>query len=407
MDPLILFHKRIQQYSTLLPSHYLREYISKNPAITIQMVLQDIERNPRDKEEWRFESLCLSIPLEELVANNILPTRDTTLFSPLVIAMKITIDTILKTHMLLEYNWAYLIQHPSVYIEDILTHPELPWNYTYVICNPNFRYHHIPLFRHYMDDASYRQLFFYISRTATFEEIMEHPDEPWFPGALSSEHIKKEHFPILLPYFQEKHKSIIQTDKYCLQTQAIRNPNLTFEDLLELFADQAFDYAYGLPRFSADDYMKYKHKWNHPVNFYSVLPLSVIQSYPYYPQWNYELILSCNITLSYESLKEIPKKVNERDAKLYLFNNKHISYVDKKRLLEELLPKPYSNVHFTVSYKRLIESPLFLEPTFEEIKEYFAKKRMIRIIVECMTNPTYQQCRKRLIREHGEISTLK
>ena len=89
-----------------------------------------------------------------------------------------------------------------------------------------------------------------------------------------------------------------------------------------------------------------------------------------------------------------------------MFNNKHLPYVDKKRLLEELLPKPYANVHFAVAYKRLIESPLFLEPTFDEIKDYFAKKRIVRILVECMSNPSYQQCRKRLIREHGEISIL-
>ena len=63
MDPQTLFHKRLQQYSTLLPPQYLREYLSKNPAITMSMILQDIQRNPKDKEDWRFERLCNTIPL--------------------------------------------------------------------------------------------------------------------------------------------------------------------------------------------------------------------------------------------------------------------------------------------------------------------------------------------------------
>ena len=403
MDPTTLFPKRIQQYSTLLPPQYLREYLSKNPAITMSMVLQDIQRNPKDKEDWRFESLCYTIPLEELVANNILPTRDTTLFSPCVLVMKITIQTILQTHTILEYNWAYLVQHPTVYMEDILTHPELPWNYNYIICNPNFRYHHLPFFKHHIDASAYRQLFYYMSRIATYEEIMNHPDEPWCPNALSSPHMTKEHFFTLLPYFQEKYNSIIQSETERLQTEANRNPNLTFEDFRDLFGEQAFEYPYNLPRFTFQDFLKYKHTWSHPTSFYSILPLSVIQSYPNH-DWNYEIILRSNNTLTYESLSQIPNKINEREAKLHLFENRHLPYTDKKRLLEELLPKPYSNVYFSIAYKRLIESPLFLEPTFQEIKEHFAKKKIIRIVVEAHSNPRYLQCRKRLAREHSGLA---
>jgi hypothetical protein len=398
MDPATIFPKRIRQYSTLLAPQYLREYLSRNPAITIDMVLQDIQLNPSHKEEWRFERLCYSIPLEDLVANQILPTRDTALLGPDVIIMKITIQTILKTHTLFEYHWGYLIQLHTISIEDILAHPELPWNYNYLICNPNFRYQHIHHFRHLIDPAAYRQLFYYLSRSATYEDISNHPEEPWCMRALSSPHIQKEHFLALLPYFQEKHKEIIHTDKRCFQVDVMRNPNLTFEDFIEIFGDDAFDYACSIPRFTVQDFLKYKDKWCHPVDFCSILPMSVIQSYPC-QNWNYEIILCSNNTLTYDSLKEIPKKVNERDARQYLFINQHLPSPDKKRLLEELLPKPYTAAYFSYTYKSLIESEMFLEPTFQEIKEYFAKKRIVRIVVEAMSNPAYNQCRKRLFRE--------
>ena len=78
--------------------------------------------------------------------------------------------------------------------------------------------------------------------------------------------------------------------------------------------------------------------------------------------------------------------------------------------MQELLPQennPYW-IPYTVgdirgypsNIETLFESPLFLEPTFEEIRNYFAGKRIVRCVVDVLTNPAYDQCRKRLRREH-------
>jgi hypothetical protein len=86
--------------------------------------------------------------------------------------------------------------------------------------------------------------------------------------------------------------------------------------------------------------------------------------------------------------------------KYYLIQvNKHVSWHDKKCIFEELLPLT-SHPEFV----RLAGIPFFLEPTFQEIRHYFAKKQIVRHIVECLTNPAYEQCRKRLKREHEKMN---
>lgn len=47
MDPLTLFKQRLRHYTPLtIPAHF-RECLSKNPALTIDMVLYDMKINPK------------------------------------------------------------------------------------------------------------------------------------------------------------------------------------------------------------------------------------------------------------------------------------------------------------------------------------------------------------------------
>jgi hypothetical protein len=70
-------------------------------------------------------------------------------------------------------------------------------------------------------------------------------------------------------------------------------------------------------------------------------------------------------------------------------------YIDRKRLFEELLCDCKKTQFGTI-----VKQPFFLEPTFAEMREYFAGKKIVRHMVEYISNPSYEQCRKRLKREH-------
>jgi len=413
MDPVTIFHKRIQQYSKHIPPSHLRKYLGKNLALTIEMVIQDMKNNPDQKDNWIFENLCYTIPLEHLVAHNILPKRDFDGFECTegctLIQMNLTIDTILKTYTILRYNWAYLIQHPKLQIEHITAHPELPWDYHYIGHNPNFRFEHLS---HFPDIPKY--VWTTLSRNATYEQIVNYPDKPWFSYILSSQHIHKYHIQALLPYFEQKFPHISASDV------SLNNSNLSFDDFYELFGDTALCYANRFKNFTYTNYLKYKPK---QITFFRrILPISVIKSFPPYEMWGaWSDTIKFNKTLSYESLKEIPKNiinhhipiVNEWYIRKMLFDNPYVSHFDKKRLLEELLPQ--KNNPFWIPYtvgdirgypsniETLFESPLFLEPTFEEIHVYFAGKRIVRCLVEAVSNPAYEQCRKRLKREHETL----
>jgi hypothetical protein len=53
--------------------------------------------------------------------------------------------------------------------------------------------------------------------------------------------------------------------------------------------------------------------------------------------------------------------------------------------------------------ENFFKKPDFLEPSFEEIREYFAKKKIIRLITEVHVNPMYMWCKRRLLREHTQL----
>jgi hypothetical protein len=422
MDPLTIFKNRLHHYTPLtLPSHF-RECLSKNPALTIDMVLYDMKINPKYKHHWRFVYLAQVIPVEDLILNNILPITDAAtgkgdLTEACFFKMKITMDTVLKTHTLVNYSYFRLIQHPNITIEDILAHPELPWHYPYILLNPNINFDYLSQIKKIHTIPYGENTFYTLSRNATFEQIIENPKEPWYPVALSSPYIYKHHFPALLDYFKKKDPWAVRTDKYLLIHAANANPNLTFEDLLDLFGDSAFRFAYHCKNFTLQDFQKYKSnpkvvdQWNYH-DYCHLLSLETILAAPDIP-WDYYKILEKNNTLTYEQVTTTPiplrrpipdPSLKQWHVKRHLFDNKHIPYLYKKRLLEELL-QSIKMCYASCNYDSIFMSPLFLEPTFDEIKEYFAKKRIIRHIVECLTNPAYQQCRKRLLREHTYLKT--
>jgi hypothetical protein len=196
MDPLTLFQNRLRHLPPNTTPLQLREWLSTNPAITLEMVLYDIHTHPTYKHAWQFKHLSKHIPLEDLVDHNIQPTQEE-LYSPHIFLMNITILTLLKTHTKINYPWNYLTRHPNITLEDIQAHPELPWDYPNIMFNPNFACRHLEQFKSYINE----DIFFNLSFKATYEQITEHPNGKWLSFALNSKHMHKEHVAKLIPYF--------------------------------------------------------------------------------------------------------------------------------------------------------------------------------------------------------------
>ena len=197
---------------------------------------------------------------------------------------------------------------------------------------------------------------------------------------------------------------------------------MSFQELYELCGTDPifFTYISFYPNLTFEDFLKYPHeKWcifSH--NLFSKIPFDYILEHPEL-KWGWRDVLLYNKTISIEKLtdavfdeidsyrlkNEAPRRLNYNRTFMYkhtILSNPHVSYHDKKVIYEDLLHKMNVN-----HYMEIISYPFFLEPTFEEMRDYFAGKRIVRHIVECLTNPGYEQCRKRLKREHEKMNDSK
>ena len=403
MDPLTIFHKRTKQYES---KFRIRLYMSINPSLTMQMVLEDIKQNPSQKNEWTFYNMCTVIPVKELLANGFQPENNNLYHRSDII--NIDIDTLvqLKNH---RWYWRYLSVNKHITLEDIAAHPELPWDYSVMSrFNPNKKL--VPLLLTHRDENTYRILGY----GATYEQIITEPDKPWDEGCLGSPNItNKEHLKELWNKFSTAR---VHTSSHYLA----KNPALTFSDLEELLPPSILRYhASWNPNLTPEDFLKYKDKSDWDFDTLSkMLPVEFILKHSNY-EWSWISMLYDNRTLSYEILqnKTLQSHVKRHyykygqalsDKEIYgkmlgfVFSNRSFPQYDRKKVFEELLFDYYlKDDRLTPDF--LIHSALFLEPTFEEIRNYFAGKRIIRHIVETVSNPEYEQCRKRLKREHETL----
>lgn len=416
MDPKSLFQKRLQQYQSIIPN--LRKYMSQNPHLTMDMVLQDIKRNPSKKHEWHFDNLCHVIPVDTLLANGFTP-KSMELVTPVLV--NVTMEMLQRTKDTIPWVWSMLVRHKDITIQDIINHPELPWNIGLGVCyNPNLTHQDILDYPPHLFTNHYRSLaYMNIGRTIPFEEIQKHPDKPWSYNILANPTVKTlEQVRYLLAYFQQKDKN----HNHTIMIMTCRNPNLYLKDLLELFGTDVIEHLPYCPNVSFEELQQLDSKeWE--SKFYLMhyrVPLDYIIEHPEI-NWEWVDIIHNHKEISYDTfprvvpfLTEYVKRTghytpNEYHLKTIYYFNKYLSLTDHKKLYEDLIrfvekhpiddtrdPPPLPNDY-------LFMSPFFLEPTFQEMKEYFAKKKIVRHLVEALSNPAYQQCRKRLTREHNSM----
>ena len=196
------------------------------------------------------------------------------------------------------------------------------------------------------------------------------------------------------------------------------NPNLTLPDLLQLFGEDIVSYAVHNPNVTLEQLQQYpEEKWIKQLHLMSHrVPLDYILEHPEI-KWDWIEIMRNHKDIPYDTFpKVIPALIefaktngnfapSEYHLKSLYYNNRHLSHLDRKRLYEDILQLIVHDTRKNTryNYDTIVRSPLFLEPTFQEIKEHFAQKRIIRPIVEAITNPDYHQCRKRLTREHNTM----
>jgi hypothetical protein len=438
MDPKSLFQKRFQQYESIFPD--FRKHISRNPHITIEMVLEDIQKNPSKKHEWHFDNLCRVISVDTLLEHGFMP-KQMELVTPFLI--NVTIDMLRRTKDTIPWVWWMLVRHKDITMTDIINSPDLPWSIGIgPCCNPNLTHEDIlnypHLFTGYLSVA-----YLEIGHKVTYEEIKNHPDKPWSTNILSNPTVKTlEQVKHLLTYFKDNTNisrlSIIHT---------CRNPNLYLQDLLELFGTDVIEYLPYSPNVSFEELLQLDStNWKKNSHVMDTrIPQEYIMQQLENPEWQKQFyVMHYRIPLDYilkhpeinwewmdimNHHKDIPYDVfpkvipaltediikkghytpTEYHLKTIYHNNLHLSLTDQKRIFEDLIryvekypneqvrdPPPLSNDY-------LVRSQFFLQPTFQEMREYFAKKKIIRHIVEVLSNPAYHQCRKRLFREYEEL----
>jgi hypothetical protein len=416
MDPTTLFHHRIQQYQSLFPD--LRKYLSKNPHLTIDMVLQDIQNNPTKKHEWKFDYLCQTIPVDTLLTHNFIPERPDLITASSLI--NVTIDMLLRTKDSIPWCWSVLARHPDIKIADIANHPDLPWNQNIgfgIAYNPNLTHQDILDYPHLFTDNYLSMAYMNLGRKVPFEEIQNHPDKPWTDNVLANPNVKTidQVLYLLNTFFQG-----INYNKYTTKMHTCYNPNLTLQDLIHLFGSNNLYYAVYNPNVTLEQLQQYpEKKWKKELHKMGHrIPLDYILEHPEI-KWDWIEIMRNHKNIPYDTFpRVIPALVqyattygnftpSEYHLKSMYFNvNRHLSHLDRKRLYEDIL---HLVLHDTrdnsrFPYDTIVQSPLFLEPTFQEIQHHFAKKKIIRLIVETLTNPSYNQCRKRLKREIQQLS---
>ncbi len=110
-------------------------YISYNPNLSIHIVLK---YKSIIKWNWQQVSSNPGITAEDILNHPELPWDDTYISSN----PNIRIEHVKSWHFI-EWNWNLLSKNPGIKIEDILENRHLPWVYYFVYRNPNLRWYHL------------------------------------------------------------------------------------------------------------------------------------------------------------------------------------------------------------------------------------------------------------------------
>ncbi len=452
LSNLNIFLKRLEEYEKDFKD--IRCYLSLNPNLTAEMVLKDLELHPNLPTNigW-WDYWCLmrhkNIKLEAIF--HIIPERIKQYIYCNNFHINLTINTLIK-YRCQDWGWCGVTKHNNITIEDIVNHPELPWDYNFISKNPNLRLYHLEKYPHFPWNEF--DVYQTVSATASFQEIISRMDKPWSMQKIltNPNHSKAELEELILFIFITKNVvyycqntmvlNILQipTIKDCWEYLCL-NRSLTFADLYDMylllnkrlrylitevswleevkkhFPDQLIFTGYMVnttPIHEYDSFVDAKHAFQNmsynetitgedieihkdkPWNFlrvsHNIKDIEYVFEHPEF-SWDYWTLFSRNKHMT----KELAIKYNTTSqfnyAVVWYCANPVATAADINELItNKLVSKKDQYIYVSKSD--------FLEPSWKEIREYFAKKKIIRILTEINANPDYLWCRKRLAREH-------
>lgn len=351
------------------------------------------------------------------------------------------------------WDWISVTKNKNITLEDILAHPEFPWEWGFISYNPNIRFHHVKEHPHISWDEN--DVYLRLGKTASFTEIIQHPNNLWdCMYYLSNPNHTKEELEelVLLTFVKANTSSWYRVEKETLWVYICLNKNLTFSDLYDMYLhlnermykllhtvkwlkriQGIFPYNYTFKEnLLKDKLMRCGGFLERGVAFQAMsrnpnITMADLEAYPL-DNWNYGFLSKTFKEVEYalktpcfnwskESLfcdnphmtAELVQKyehVDERVWQWFSYNpvanfnevcNHKSNFVNIKGCSEEIAD------YFATRTYSMFRLKGALIPSTQEIRAYFAKKKIIRILVEAVSNPTYAQCRKRLLREHSKL----
>lgn len=432
-----IFQKRMKEYEKDFP--VIRICLSSNPELTAEVVRKDIRDNPTlpSHYSWDFGTLAVNKNIKLHHIYDLIPESIQKHILCNVYHVNLDIQTLLQ-YPKEPWDWRSLTKHENITLEDILAHPKLPWVCDVISDNPNIRFHHVKKYPKlpWKENRLYANL----SRTATFTEIMSQPNKLWYYGRYLSNpnHTKEELEELVLftfinanKYWYEHGYSDYNVDKKSIWVHLCTNKRLTFSDLYDMYLQLNYRMLTLIQEVKWLKRIKgvflYNYVFKERLLEGKVRPDGFVER----NQAFQTMSLNPNITVAdlqaydnenwdFHKLSVYFKDVNYALETPDLNWHKELLFSQNPNMSADLVKK-YQTI-YTQIWHWFCKNPVakfqdlttdtygvfklqgfITPPSPQEIRKYFAKKRIIRILVECISNPVYLYCRKRLLKEHGDF----
>ena len=158
-------------------------FLSYNKNITLEFIFQ----NPA--KDWNWHALSKNGSLDirrDILANKTLPWKWYFVIENPSITIDIITDPV-TIDVFTEYGYALVLKHvslnPSITMDDIIAHPELNIDISYVCKNPNLTIEFVKANRKLLTDKNYSHLSRWEEISSNpgikLRDIIENPDLPW------------------------------------------------------------------------------------------------------------------------------------------------------------------------------------------------------------------------------------
>lgn len=293
--------------------------------------------------------------------------------------------------------WTHICAHRCIQLEHVLTHPNLPWDWSALSRNRNI----------------------------TMKHVMDHPDKPWvwsytglsFNPSISAKEALEHHIDKPWDWFVLSQKPDVTLDlvkkhwEMPWSWKALSmHPNITYQHIID-HPHLPWDTVCMCknPNIMSIDMVLKHPKWPWDWALLSSHPNIKIKDILLHKDlaWNWERVcanpnitMSDVLSLNQENVHWVTLCLNPSIDPYTLIDHwkKHPStvlswyYLSQRVSLDYILDNPELPWD---RYSIAMNKTLF-KPTLREIREWWASKVICRAIFECYTNPQYMVCQNRI-----------